>query len=56
MLGNDHENKVENPNDVPAEDQANKTRNDFTFRKTGNETANSRGNGNDRKDNAYDVA
>ena len=56
MLADDHKYKVEDPNDVPAEQEAQKRRNDLSFHQTGNESADERGYGNDRKDHADKIA
>lgn len=56
MLGDDHEDQVEEPDDIPAEEDAQDRRNDFSFHEPRDEPADKCRNGDDCKDHADEVA
>ena len=56
MLGENHHNQVNQPNNPATEDNAEDSRYDFAFLESGNEAANPRRNGDNRQNQAYDVA
>lgn len=56
MLGDDHEDQVEEPDDIPAEKDSQDRRNDFSFHKPRDEPADKCRNGDDCKDHADEVA
>ena len=55
MLAYDHEDQVDNPNDGKTENETDKTCNYLALGESRYPAAYPRGNGDDSKDNAYDV-
>jgi len=56
FLFENHKNNVANPNNPKAEENADDARDNLALHKPCDKAENPRGNGNDRKDNADDVA
>ena len=56
MLAEDHENQIDDPDDVPPEDQAQDARQNFSFGEPRNRTANPGRYGNDRQNDAHQIA
>ena len=55
VFGQDHEDQVDDPDDVPTENNADESCDDLSFQKTGHESANEGSDGYDREDNAQEV-
>lgn len=55
MFADNHENEVENPNNVESKDETDKSCNNFTLFESCDKSANPRCHRNDCQDNAYDV-
>ena len=54
MVGEDHEDDVEDPDDVPAEDQADEGADPMTFFEAGDEAQDPRGDRDDAEDQRND--
>ena len=54
MMGEDHENDVEDPNDVPPEDQTNQSANPMPFFETSHKAEDPRSDGDNAKDQRDD--
>ncbi len=55
MFGNDHEDQVEEPDNIPAQNKAQDRRNDFPLHKSCDKAADKCRNGNDCEDHADEV-
>ena len=55
LVRDDHEDEVEDPNDVPAQEKAQDPGEDLPFHKARDETAHPRSDGDDRQDHADEI-
>ena len=53
-MGEDHEQKVQDPDDVPPEEDTDQSADPVPFFKTGDDTQNKRSDGDDRQDEGHD--